>query len=147
MEFLGVTGVKIVINPAPSEQAFALKNAIHSKIKIPKINSGIFNSTGNVLEKIKDMDGGEFVNILTNTMLEVDSDPKVNAALLECFVSCTYKSERITQRTFDDVNARKDYYLIVRECLKANLLPFYEGLISESKGLLSKFLQESPASQ
>lgn len=146
MEFLGASGKKIVINAAPAEQAFALKNAIHSKLKIPKLNTAFIKAgEGSFMDKLKDMDSGDIVNSLAHTLLEIDSDEKVNVALIACFNSCTYDSERITQRTFDNVSAREDYYLVARECLKANLLPFYKGLISESKGLLSQLSQGSPA--
>lgn len=148
MEFFGTKQIKIVINPAESEAAFALKNAIHAKVKLPKLDlSGVRTS---VFESVKDLDIEDFATTVVETMLVVDADKAVNEALLACLAKCTYNSEKITMRTFDSVDARKDYYRIVRECIKVNIIPFYEGLISELKQglelIVKKVAENSPNS-
>lgn len=43
---------------------------------------------------------------------------------------------RVEERLFDDVpEAREDYYMIVFECIKENILPFFKGLLSKLKTL------------
>lgn len=145
VEFVGASGKKIVINPAPAADAFALKNAIHAKFYIPKINlDELKKGKGNVSDKIKDMDVSEILSGLAGNLLALDSDKDVNAALMACLVRCTYDSEKIVLGTFDDVEVREDYYEIIENCIRINLFPFYKGLISKWKALLQKFLKSNP---
>jgi len=131
-EFLGSTGAKVVINAAPMEDAIALKCAIHAKIAIPEIDlKSLKKGTKSIID---DMD----IKILIEAILQVDADPEVNKCFMKCLERSTYDREKITARTFDDPENRKDYYKIITECFKVNILPFYEGLISEWSALISK---------
>ncbi len=145
VEFIGASGKKIIINPAPAADAFALKNAIHAKLHIPKINlDELKKGKGNISDKIKDMDVSEILATLAENILTLDSDKDVNAALMGCLIRCTYDSEKIVLGTFDNIEAREDYYEIIEQCVRINLVPFYKGLISKWKAMLQKFLKSNP---
>ncbi len=125
-EFLTDNGKKIVINPASFENAINLKNAIQRAAASAEFEFD-FDMSKDLAEQ--DFSIGEIVK----TVLTVDSDMAVNACLFECLKVCTYDSEKITKITFDDVEARSDYYRIVIECVKENLLPFFGSLVSKYK--------------
>jgi hypothetical protein len=66
---------------------------------------------------------------------EVLADERVHAALWPCLAKCTLDKQKITLTTFDDVEARGDFYAIAFECVKANLLPLWLPLLSKFGGL------------
>lgn len=113
-EMTGKSGAKIVINPAPFEDAINLKNAVEREIVNSRIDP----------EKIESSIG------LLPIILHVDGSPEVNAALWPCLIRCTYNAQKITKTTFDDVKARADYYDIVMACWDANNGPLVAGLCS-----------------
>ena len=119
---------KAVINVADWRSAMALKNAIAKEF-----SASDFDLSGIDAKSIKDI-GNLDLNVITpflKVIMQVDSSEAVNAAIMQCLAKSTYNSERITADTFEDTEARADYYEIVFECLKVNLLPFFGGLISK----------------
>jgi len=140
VEFAGVSGVKVVISPASFEEASTLKNAIATKIKLSNFKLDIFNNK-NIAEAFKEINAIPFIELL----LSIDSDKEVNAALFACLNRCTYGGAKIVKTTFDDITAREDYYVIIAECVKVNLLPFYKGLISRLSELGSLLKQNPPS--
>ncbi len=74
------------------------------------------------------------------TVLLVDSSDAVDAAIWPCLVRCLYNGEKITEQTFDKSSARADYYDIVIACVKENLGPLAQSLLSKlaEYGLLKK---------
>lgn len=109
-QFTAPSGAVIVINVAPWKNAKALKNAIEKEVAI----------------------GG---NYNLSTALMVDSSEAVDAALWPCLIRCTRNDEKIVEETFNDPNARQDYYDIVEACVKENLRPLAESLISKLTAL------------
>lgn len=123
MEIFGYSNVAIIVNPAPMEQAIALKCAIEAKVK--QSGKDISHIAGSL------QIGGMLDPAIIDLILALASDIDINKYIMDCLERCTYNKNKITSRTFDDVNARKDYYKIALECIKVNIWPFYEGLISE----------------
>ena len=109
------SGAEVTINLASWEAAKALKKAIEREI------------AGN---------GG--LNLAT--VLMVDSSDAVDAALMTCLARCLYNKEKITSVTFDKAEARGDYYDIAIACVKENLGPLAESLLSKLNeyGLMTK---------
>lgn len=68
-------------------------------------------------------------------MGEVIADERVHAALWPCLAKCTLDKQKITLATFDDMEARGDFYAIAFECVKVNLLPLWLPLLSRFGGL------------
>lgn len=125
-EFKTQGGVDVKINPAPFGEAIALKNAISKEISLSKMDLDLASlSTGDI-------------NGLLPLFFQLDSSPAVNLALGQCLGRCTYNSEKITDKTFEAVSAREDYYEVVLACLKENIAPFFKGLLSKLNGMAPK---------
>lgn len=118
-EFFAPSGAKIVITLAPWKDAKALKKAIEREA----------GAAGSSLDLKAD------VLTLLTTVLKIDSSDAVDAALWPCLARCTRNDEKITENTFDDGEARKDYYEIVKACVEENLRPLGEGLFATLKSL------------
>lgn len=100
------SGATVVINHASWKDAKRLKQAIEREIIV----------------------GGE-INL--STVLLVDSSTAVDEALAPCLARCLYNNEKITDQIFDDPKARGDYYDIAMACVKENLAPLGESLLSK----------------
>lgn len=127
MDFKGKNGKTIVINPADFASALELKNAIQAKLKLNNFES----LKGADLLKL---DAAPFFEIL----MALDSSKRVNKAIFSCLLRCTYDGEKITEKTFEDIKARDDYYEIIFNCVKENISPFFGGLTSVLTNLLGK---------
>ena len=117
-EFTTKAGAKVVINPASWGAAKELKKAMQKEI------------IGNKIEITGD--AVQFMDIL----LKIDGSDCFEAALWPCLNRCLRNGEKIQQSTFDDVEARKDYYEIVTACVKENLAPLVESLFSQFSGIM-----------
>ena len=109
------SGAVVVINAAGWKEAKQLKKAIEREMAI----------TG---------------SISLPTVLLVDSSDAVDAALAPCLARCLYNGEKIIEKTFDSTSARADYYDSVIACVKENLAPLAESLLSKLSeyGILKK---------
>jgi hypothetical protein len=112
-EFTAPSGVTVVINPAPWKDAKALKKAIEREVDLGALN----------------LSGG-FEGVVT-AILAVDASDAVDAALAPCLARCLRDGQKIVDATFDDVEARADYYDIVVACIKENLSPLVVSLFSK----------------
>lgn len=117
------SGAKVIINVCGFDDAIAIKNAIIREASKNGLGAGISLSS----------------DILTLARLAalVDSSPEVYAALWPCLARCTYDGEKITKKTFEPEEARKDFYDIAIECARANVSPFFESALSKFKELLA----------
>lgn len=116
-EFTAPSGATIIINPAPWKDAKALKMAISREAAIRGMN---FDNVDNSLFTL---------------FFQLQGSQDVDNALAACLVRCTRNNEKITDNTFDNVEARADYHEIVKSCLKENLSPLVASLFSEFKNL------------
>lgn len=137
MEYKSESGAKVVINPADWRDAVALKSAIAKELSKSDLSIDIETIS-------KSQDITEFVKLF----LVLDSSDVVYAAVFKCLIRCTYKGEKIEEATFEDLEAREDYYEIVFNCIKENISPFFKGLRSRFSQLLQtmakKPTDESP---
>lgn len=100
------SGAAVVINAAGWKEAKQLKKAIEREIAV----------TG---------------SISLPTVLLVDSSDAVDAALAPCLARCLYDGQKIIDQTFDNPKNRADYYDIVIACVKENLGPLADSLLSK----------------
>lgn len=110
-----ITGAKIVINSASFMSAFSLQQAIlkayaNSNVKFDKD------------EEMDMMAFFKFVSLFA-------SDEDVIEAIFSCLIKSTYKGQKITKNTFEEYEARSDFYDIVFSCLEVNVRPFLQGLV------------------
>ena len=128
VDFTTQSGAKVKINPADWKSANALKTAVTKELSAAEFDLKFDMSKDFTEQDINLLDFAKLA-------LSVDSSEAVYKAIFSCLVRCTYNGHRITEETFEDVEARGDYYEIVIACLKENLLPFFKGLVSKLKPL------------
>lgn len=71
------------------------------------------------------------------------SSPKVEKALNKCLERATYNSKRIDAQTFEPIEAREDYMVVLWEVALHNILPFMKNL-SLVLGPMSEMLSNTP---
>lgn len=118
-EFKSTSGKKVVINPADTDAFFDLKD----KIQKAAADSGIEIKGAS---DIMDTDVASLVKVV----FQVDSDKSVRDALFAALTRSTRDGQKITKDTFDDVDARQDYYEIMKACVEVNYVPFFAPLRS-----------------
>lgn len=125
MEFTTKNGVKVKVNPADFEDAMDLQAAIMDRISTAKfsLNLGDFKDE----KEDVDIDIADFIRM----GMSVASSKEVREILFKCLARCTYDGQKITRNTFEDTEARKDFYEVSFACLKENVGHFIEPLISK----------------
>jgi len=114
-ELTGANGAKIIINVALFRETVALKNAISRALKGIKFDFKSFD-----LQNMSSLNVEEIIE----PILSVDSSEEVLKCLFKCLKKSNYDGEKITEETFDDPENRADYYPIMIEVIRLNLLPF-----------------------
>ncbi len=134
-EFKGNSGARIVINPASFKEATALKKCIEKELinaKLP-FDIGKVSGLAEAKDELNKYGLTDLLEIAKNVVLSCDTSEEFEKALFDCLKHCTYDNVQIREQLFDDIpDAREDYYTIVFECIKENVLPFFKGLLSKS---------------
>lgn len=130
-QFKSKSGAEVIINEASIEKALALKNAVFKAVAAAGQDIDLSK-----VRSTQDVDFGKLMGIF----MSVESSPAVQSAVFDCLLSCTRNREKITLETFEDAEARRDYYEIVFACAKENLSPFLESLLSLLGGGLGQLI-------
>ena len=146
MEFTTESKAEVVINMANFIDASRLRVAVLgaikesgveiSKVDIEKLLSGVKDDMGAAVKS-------GALDSLLDMVISLDCSDKVNNEIFNCLKRSTYNSEKITRDTFNEPEARGDYYHIVIMCLKVNLTPFFKTLFSKLSALQLMKKQES----
>jgi hypothetical protein len=127
----------IEIRVASFAEAMELKNAIAAVIAKGGVDISGLPTDENSIKKLMSSEvadvAASFFEPLIKALSAVDSDPRVYKAAFKCLRRCSYDGEMITENTFEDEDARGDYYMVMIDCLKVNLVPFFKGLLSGLK--------------
>lgn len=119
------SGAILQVNAAPFADAQRLSQACAKELAPLKISAST------------ELDLDFFKNIVC----AVASSENIERALWPCLRRCLYSGVKIDDGTFEPEDARQDYLLVVSEVLKANVFPFWKGLLSKSgistEGLMS----------
>jgi hypothetical protein len=73
------------------------------------------------------------VNAIKRPLSQILSNSDLVKAANKCLVKCLYNNIRISDKTWNEPSARKDYYHAMFYALKDNIFPFFEGVFSSSK--------------
>ena len=114
---------RVKIEPCGFEDACDLKDIVGKNLAESNINIDSID--------VKDLD----VGILLSAILKVDSSKEFRKQAFKCLERSLHNDEKITPQTFDPAEFRGDYYPILVECLKVNVLPFFYPLASMWKDL------------
>lgn len=115
------SGAVLEIGLLPYEDAWKVQQKVAAvfetlKIDIEKID--LKNLFATDIMAIK----GPIMHLLSNEV--------IIAAAKDCFKKCLYNGLKIDVLTFDSKEARGDYLYCVFHVLKANIEPFFAGLVS-----------------
>lgn len=121
--FTTKSGASVTVAPAPYVDAKRMKKAIQREL-----GAGSHMLQGIKFDTAKpfDMDAAPLLGLL----MQVDGSEGFDAALWPCLARCTRNGDKVIESTFDDPEARKDYYEIVIACVKENIGPLAAGLLS-----------------
>jgi hypothetical protein len=124
-EIKSISGKVIKINEASFEDCCQLQELIASILAETglDLNNIDFN---NLNEFVKNTD----IDFILKPILKMISNKEFRQIIFKCLNRSLYDNERITPELFDIVENRGDYYPIVIECLKVNILPFFSKLLS-----------------
>ena len=122
-EFTTKSGAEVKINLAPWADAKKLKASIQREAAASGVK----------------MDLSADASAIIATVLSIDSSVDFDAQLFNCLARCTRNGQKITESTFNDEDARADYYEIVAACLEVNFRPLVQGFLSVlPKGLIKE---------
>jgi len=97
------------------------------------------NKLKSTLTKAVKAQGYNLADLGTTETLEVlDVSEELQSVLFECLKRCTYNSAKITEDTFEPLEARSDYYEILLVCLEVNYFPFVKAPSSLSEEKLTE---------
>ena len=121
MEFKN--GAVAEIHMASMREATNLKSSLQQAIKESNCSEDLFSV-------LADGIGDVGINKVFDIFMTLDSNPLVFDSIMGCLARCLYNGEKITEFTFSTSKARENYYKIVVEMIKINLLPFFNGVAS-----------------
>lgn len=114
------SGAELDITPSPFTVAKALYQAVAAEGKDLK------------LDPSAEID----VNFYKDIFCVALSSKKIEAALAECMKRVTYNGVKVTDETFEPIEARDDYLSVCFEVMKENIQPFTKSLYAKYADIL-----------
>lgn len=71
------------------------------------------------------------VNLIKSFFLEFLSNKEVEACIWDCMGKMLYNDSKITEETFEPIEARQDYIEVMKEVAMFNAAPFTKNLFAE----------------
>lgn len=102
----------------------------------------LYQAIGGEFLRVDLLDKDDWTNTVKNVLCAGASSLAIEKALEPCLKRCVYNGNKITEETFEPVEAREDYFDICVEVTKENVSPFTKSLFAQFKllvGLTSKF--------
>ena len=126
MEYELPSGSKLDVTPLDFGEAFAVFQQVAKIIGLLELDlAGI--------DIGKDFLAQDLVKF-KRPLAQVLSNHELEKAGKQCLKKCTYNELKVTDSTWNDIDARKDYLFAMFFALKDNCGPFLEGAFSGSKG-------------
>lgn len=109
---------------------------LHDKISKTLLSNNIDLGNIEIPESSNDKNDLSLVNTFMKAILAVSGDESVRKSIFKCLQRCLYNGEKITEQTFENPEARKDYYPVIVACITENISPLLEGVFSGLKPVL-----------
>lgn len=130
------SGATLEVTMCPFQEGNKLLKAVMKEAESVKVVLGI---KGKTLKDIADLElTDDVLDTVKNIVARLLSSDEIEAALWVCLGRATYNNKKITPETFEDEEARSDYFVVMKEVLGFNLRPFVKNLASLFTGLLEK---------
>lgn len=71
---------------------------------------------------------GKDINSIKNVLLQVLGSEALEQAVFKCAERSLYNGQRITRTSFEDEQARGDFFEVAWEVMRFNLSPFFKNL-------------------
>ena len=78
------------------------------------------------MDDVKNLDAG----VIVKAFFQVAGSDSIESAVLACAKRSTLQGQKITDKTFEALEMRRDYLPVAWEVMKLALLPFFEDLLS-----------------
>lgn len=78
------------------------------------------------------------INLFKDMFCTGLSSKKIEKCIWECMKKATYNDLKITEDTFEPVEAREDYIPVMFEVAKENITPFMKSLFASYADILKK---------
>jgi hypothetical protein len=119
------SGAKLHVTPLDFSEAFAVFQQVAKIIGLIEVDlQGI--------ELGKDFMAQDLMKF-KRPLTQLLSNSDIEKAGKQCLKKCTYDGLKIDDRTWNAVEARKDYLFAIFFALKENCSPFLAGVLSDSK--------------
>lgn len=122
------SGATLKIQMAPFADSRALYQALLDEAK------------GLKLDMAAEVDGNFYKDIFCVGF----SSKKIEAAIFKCMERCLINDLRITLDTFEPVESRDDYFMVLFEVTQENVRPFTKSLYAQLRHVMS-MIQNVPA--
>ena len=130
------SGANLTVQYASFPESEALRKAVMKELVGIKVSIGAKNITS--LKDIFDLDvNDQTINTFKDIFATLLSSEIIEAALWPCAGRAIYNKQKVTPELFENVKARGDYLLVMKEILFFNMSVFFSGL-----GLKSSTKQE-----
>ena len=126
MEYELPSGSKLDVTPLDFGEAFAVFQQVAKIIGLLELDLAAIGIG-------KDFLAQDLVKF-KRPLAQVLSNHELEKAGKQCLKKCTYNGLKVTDSTWNDIEARKDYLFAMFFALKDNCGPFLEGAFSGSKG-------------
>lgn len=124
------SGAELKVTLAPFADSRALYQAVLAEMK------------GLKLDPKQEIDATFWKDVFCTIL----SSKKIERAIWKCMTRATYCGLKIDENTFEPKEARDDYFYVMKEVAKENLLPFTKSLGAEYSAILEN-LKPSLASR
>lgn len=131
------SGAELAFNPAPFSDAKALYQAILDELR----------AVAFIGLDLDDLEKEVPTDLIKNLFCAGFASKKIEAALWECFKRARYNGQKITEDTFEPINAREDYSVVCVEVARENIAPFAKSLMSGYGPLLSELTKDRKSRQ
>lgn len=134
-EFYTDSGVRVVINPAPTRIAKQLKQVVLKQLRKHDIDLGEAKSMSEMVNYFR-QNTSKFVNLLKNLWIDLETDEEFERIISACMEKCTYDDISITDTLFDNKEEAKEYYMQIRyDCAIETLKPFFKKALGGLQAL------------
>ena len=116
------SGAELEITPAPFKEAKALYMAVADELKGLRLNP----------------EAEVDVNFFKDLFCTGLASKKIETALADCMKRVTYNGLKITDDTWEPLDARQDYLTACFEVAKENISPFTKSLSAQFGDVLQK---------
>jgi hypothetical protein len=129
IEYTTDKGISVKIGICPFSDAGKLKTVIVRELKNSNIDFGslIKEFESKIGQDISSLSKESF-NTIAQTILSTAGSSEIERSIFPCLTRSTYDDKKILPDTFDDLDARAEYFKIISLCIKLNVFPFFMNL-------------------